>query len=151
MIERKKKICIGCGHPAYIYAHKLCLYCYSKERMKNAHTTGRVVMKRKVTGEAEMFEQIWAERTPHVSAVSNKPISNYEYTTRKCFAHIIPKKNFPRYRLKMENIEYLTWSEHTFWDNRTEEELKVRLDRGEDWKYMLMREADLKASYPNEF
>ena len=98
-----------------------------------------------------MFEEIWAERVPHVSAVSNKPISEYEYRTRKCFAHVIPKKNFPRFRLNKDNIEYLTWSEHTFWDNRTEDELKIRLARGEDWGYMLKKESDIKALYQESY
>ena len=107
----------------------------------------QVYKARKVTGEADMFEEIWDKRVPHVSAVSNKPISQYEYLTRKCFAHVIPKKGFPRFRLLPENIEYLTWSEHTFWDNRTEEELQYRISIGEDWDYMLRRETELKSLY----
>jgi len=71
MIQRKKKTCLGCGKEQYIYAHKLCPYCYQKEKRQNsAHTKGKST--RKVTGEAEMFERIWATRKPHVSAVSNK-------------------------------------------------------------------------------
>lgn len=146
MIARKKKICAGCGKETYIYAKHLCPYCYQKSKIRT-HTTGRLTMKRKVTGEGEMFEDIWATRVPHVSAVSNKPISEYEYRTRKCFAHVIPKKGYPKFRLNPENIEYLTWSEHTFWDNRTEDELKVRIARGEDWAYMIKRESDIKALY----
>jgi len=49
-----------------------------------------------------------------------------------------------------ENIEYLTWDEHTFWDNLTQEELDYRISLGEDWGYMIEKERRLKAAYPSE-
>jgi len=159
MIQKKKKICLKCNQERYIYARGLCGYCYGAQATRKAQERAKEKARlnpkpnkaqfvlRKPTGEAAMFELIWEHKKPHVSAVSNKPISEYEYRTRKCFAHVLSKKQYPMFRLNEDNIEYLTWDEHTFWDNRTEEELQVRINRGEDWGYMLRKEEELKAQY----
>jgi hypothetical protein len=34
MIERKRKICSGCGTPQYIFSNKKCLHCYNLSKME---------------------------------------------------------------------------------------------------------------------
>lgn len=64
-----------------------------------------------------------------------------------CFAHVLDKKRFPLFRLYEKNICLLTYDEHTFYDNQTEEELEKRIAKGEYWEYIFNLRDELEAEY----
>lgn len=63
---------------------------------------------KKVTGELELFKEIWNER-PHKSEISGSSLPIFDV---KCFHHILTKQAYPEHRLNKENIILLTRSEH---------------------------------------
>ena len=63
---------------------------------------------KKVTGELELFKEIWNERI-HKSEISGLPLSLFDV---KCFHHILTKQAYPEHRLDKDNIILLTRSEH---------------------------------------
>ena len=73
------------------------------------------MLKRKKTGELDLFKEIWEER-PHKSEISNTPIPFFH---PQHFAHILPKSAYPRYRLEKQNIILLTREEHFRFDHET--------------------------------
>lgn len=76
---------------------------------------------RKPTWEAKMFKEIRDER-PHVSQISWVYIDEPK---SRCFAHIVPKWMFPKYRLLKNNIMLVaTIEEHAM------------LDKAVNWKKM---------------
>lgn len=107
MIERKKKICKGCNTPQYIWARGQCKACSAKSVPKQKDD--KVA---ETSGELELFEQIWAER-PHVSIVSGELLDQHALMYfPNLFHHVLPKKNYSRYRLNKDNIVLLTPLEH---------------------------------------
>lgn len=58
------------------------------------------IKKRKNTGEKEVFEEIRNER-PHYCTICNKYITEAQ---ARCFAHLLAKGMYPKYRLNKNNI-----------------------------------------------
>jgi hypothetical protein len=94
---------------------------------------------KKVTGEGVMFRTIWNTR-PHVSFLSGEKLGNDAYPWM--FAHVLPKKKYPDFRLRLENIVLLTWEEHDRWDKAPRSTLVEPF-----WKKLFDLEAKLKAEY----
>lgn len=105
----------GCSYPVfgggYCRNHQWC----RQDKNKPIATTSinerkekHIKPKKKVTGELELFKEIWNER-PHISEISRKPIPMFDIN---CFHHILTKGAFPEHRLNKENIIILTRSEH---------------------------------------
>lgn len=90
----------------------------------------------KPTGEGVVFKEIWNER-PHISFVSGTRLNN-PYPTN--FAHVLPKKKYPKLRLEKENIVLLTFDEHFQWDNG----LRSELAELPQWEKMFELEERLK-------
>ena len=72
--------------------------------------------KRKPTGELELFKEIWEERI-HISFLSGTPIKYFDV---KCFAHVLNKGKYPKFRLNKDNIVLLTPTEHNLLDAGTQ-------------------------------
>lgn len=72
---------------------------------------------KKATGELGLFLQLWQDR-PHVSFLSGIPLD--EFNVNMC-SHILAKgqNKYPRFKLKPENIQFLTEMEHYLYDNGT--------------------------------
>lgn len=85
-------------------------------------------MKRKKTGELELFKEIWNER-PHESEVSGELI--YEFSV-SCFAHVLSKGAYPSYRLDKRNIVLMTPEEHHLFDFKTD---KAKQDKRFSWVF----------------
>lgn len=58
------------------------------------------IKKRKNTGEKEVFEEIRNER-PHICTICKKNIIEAQ---ARCFAHLLAKGMYPKYRLNKDNI-----------------------------------------------
>ena len=100
--------------------------------------------RRKATGEAELFDEIFFERE-RVSVVSGENLNSYYGSMfyYNLFAHVIPKaKNrYPKFKLNKKNIALLTPQEHKMWDER-----RWECD-DPAWDYMKALEQELKEEY----
>ena len=80
---------------------------------------------RKKTGEKDMFNEIWDERKQkdgsHISGISGKLLDQYEggLFYYNMFAHVLDKKNFPKFRLNKNNIILVVPYEHILIDRGT--------------------------------
>lgn len=112
-MQRKQKICLGCGLPKYIFGHGLCDICYRRNKGKGFLRSKH----REPTGELEMFNQIWNER-PHRSEISNQQLLPYGHELWvNQFCHNLPKKLYEEFRLNKANIFLALPEEHTLYDN----------------------------------
>ena len=105
----------GCSYPVfgggYCRNHQWCRQDKNKPIVStsiNERKEKHIKPKKKITGELELFKEIWNERA-HVSEISGKPIPMFDIN---CFHHILTKGAFPEHRLNKENIIILTRSEH---------------------------------------
>ena len=105
--------------------------------------------RKKKSGEAELFEKIWASR-PHVSEVSGEPLPDkgvdfYPNGTDKWygyFSHVLSKGAFPGFRLKEENVILMTPQEHDMWEGA-----KKSLCTGPEWDFVWERFEQLEEDY----
>jgi len=97
---------------------------------------------KKTTGEAVMFQAIWNTR-PHVSFLTGEKLGNDAYPWM--FAHVLPKKKYPEFRLKYENIVLLTWEQHDRWDKAPRYSLTEPF-----WQKMFELEAQLIEQFKNK-
>lgn len=79
--------------------------------------------KRKTTGEAKMFYEIWIERT-HICANCNCALSDEAKTWN--FSHIKPKSTHPELRLDKNNIQLLCYECHYAHDFQSKEKYEKR-------------------------
>ena len=105
--------------------------------MKKSPPKKRKPFIRAVTGELELFKEIWNER-PHISEMSGIKIPMFDI---RCFHHILTKQAYPQYRLVKENIVILTRHEHATvhahsWDNLIEKDNR--------WKSIHQKYLDMK-------
>lgn len=117
----------------------LCLYHNEKRK---ADGKKKRTYKRRVTGEGELFKEIWAERE-HRSFVSGVRLKYFDVS---CFAHLIPKGSYPAYRLRKENIILLTPDEHHKFDHASHE-----IKDDPKWKKVFEMVEELKRKYNEEF
>jgi hypothetical protein len=96
--------------------------------------------KRKVTGELNVFMEIWEER-PHVCFITDKEIKAHEVNIN-CFAHVFPKGAYPELRLEKKNILLVTPEVHHDQHTMGEEGLKAKYewDRWINYKQQLRDE-----------
>jgi 5-methylcytosine-specific restriction endonuclease McrA len=116
MIQRKKKICIDCQTPQFIFSKGRCQLC--------ARIHYKPISKvRKPTGERALFIEIWGER-PHICEHCGEPLG--EEPNVAYFSHIVPKKKAPELRLVKTNIWLLCFLCHFTYDHKTTEEFQKR-------------------------
>lgn len=98
---------------------------------------------RKPTGEQPFFKTIWNTR-PHRSFVSDVFLGQDARPWN--FAHVLPKKKYPEFRLLDRNIVLLTQEEHQEWDQG----LRADLQKDPRWSRMFELEAELKELYKKD-
>ncbi len=113
-----------------------------KENRVTKITRKPVFLKRRPTGELNLYKEIWDER-PHKSEVSGEPIPFFHVW---CFSHILPKGLYPKYRLNKENIIIKTPKEHYDWGNR-----RHKLKDDPNWAPVFELYETLKQQYVQEY
>lgn len=83
----------------------------------------QIKRKRKITGEAKMFYEIWQER-PHVCENCKIHLGNDARTWN--FSHTKPKSIYPELRLDKNNIQLLCYECHYAKDHQTKEKFENR-------------------------
>src|SRR4029079_7087783 len=65
-MPRYKKICMGCEKPQFLFANKLCMYCYNKEQANApkkkkvaSSTRKKVVKKKKPPSISTLKKKLW--------------------------------------------------------------------------------------------
>ncbi len=118
MIIKKKKICIECNTPQYIFSKGRCQKCASK-------TYKPLSKKRKTTGEKVLFLEIWSERK-HICNNCKKQLG--EEPRPYMFSHVKPKGLYPELRLEKTNIDLSCWDCHYAWGNQGIDKFNARKD-----------------------
>lgn len=116
MITRKKKICKVCGLDKYLFSQGRCQQCTLAQSKPLAK-------KRKITGEKNLFLELWAER-PHIctnckAPLGDEPIVHY-------FSHNHSKGSRPDLRLDKSNITILCKECHFAYEFQGEEAFNAR-------------------------
>jgi len=128
-MKLNKDKCFSCGNDRYIVnrKHTLCNACnsirLSPAKKAAGKTTKKYTYKRKPTGEAEVFREIWEERE-HIC--TNCKIHLGNDARAHYFAHIKPKKKHPELRLEKTNISLLCMQCHYELDMGTKESFNKR-------------------------
>ena len=137
MISRKKCSEEGCDYP--VWARGKC----------RIHDKGKPKSKpKKATGEKIVFEMIYEER-PHISFISGLHVDCIAHN----FAHVLSKGSYPKFRLRKDNIVFLTPEEHHLYDFGTEEDRVRYVDRMKedgidvDWDKLYSLRDKLKLEY----
>lgn len=110
MIPRKK-LCKTCKQLRYMFGHGNCEECAKKSYKP-------LKKKREPTGELELFKEIYKERGGRCEITGEKIIFD-----PWCFAHILAKKPYPRFRLLKANIVMVKKEIHILYDNEGRERL----------------------------
>lgn len=128
MIKPKKGKCIDCPEDKaeqWLAKNKppICRYHNEKRKVEKKKEGGKAPYRyvRKTTGELDVMISI-GESREHKSIVSGEYIYNL---TPSNMAHVLSKKQFPLFRLRPENIQILTVSEHTEYDQGSIEKLRA--------------------------
>lgn len=106
-------------------------------------------IERKSTGEGEIMKEIANERE-HKSIISGEPVYEIGYVN---MAHVLSKKQYPKFRLNKDNIVILTQREHELYDFGTKEqreqyaEQMLQWDIVVDWQKMYDLAEVLKEKY----
>jgi hypothetical protein len=108
---------------------------------------------KKATGELEMFKEIYEERDL-VSFLTGAPIPSFDLQERtlNLFAHVLSKKNYPKFRLYKKNIVLLTAEEHHLFDHGNSDQRKNYAQRTPncDWEKLYKLKEELKQEYNNQ-
>lgn len=112
-MKLSKGICSECNKETYIVNkfYSLCKFCNTKRLNKNKEVKKQKVklVKRKATGEKEMFLEIWNER-PHYCEMCGKWLGHEPKV--HYFSHIKAKSVHPELRLVKSNIQLLCFDCH---------------------------------------
>lgn len=139
MIPRKKKICIDCHQEKFIFSHKRCNVCASKEKMKRRSAPIEGGEERSMKA---LFLDIWNER-PHVSEIDGTPLLPKEHKLWHWqFSHLLPHGLFKKAKFDKRNIVLKTVQQHQDWQFHID-----KLRDKEEWKWVFERYEELKAEY----
>lgn len=98
--------CISCGYGSSTELGK-CPACNEWGTFAKA-----VTPKKKMSGQKEMFEEIWKER-PHHSELSGKKLLGKSHPQwHHQFLHVLNKGRYPHYKLNKDNILLALPEEH---------------------------------------
>ncbi len=97
-------------------------------------------VKTKGTGELEFFREIWEER-PHVCFVTGERILEFNIM---CFAHVLPKGHYGKWRLNKDNIVLMSPESHWAQHNLAQSDLE---DQEEGWIKFFTLQSELKLEY----
>jgi len=98
--------------------------------------------------QADMFVEIWEALEPEqrVSFVTGMILPTPHEMRAYYFAHVLGKGNYPRFKLKKENIRLLTFKEHKLWDT-ARFKIKENPNLLKMWKPMFKLEEKLIEEY----
>ena len=104
----------------------------------------------KTRSQMDVFREIWDELPqPIICPVSGRRIGYMENTDywHWCFAHILSKKQYPKYKLLKENIMVVDTEVHQLYDQGTQEQR----DKKKDWNWDILysKREELKKRYAN--
>ena len=153
-IQLKPGFCVECGCTRLI-ANRHYMLCipHNQQRLNNQEkrpdpvkgprTPSKPISRlRKATGEKAVFEEIAKER-PHICFVTGTPIREL---TVSCFAHVLNKNSFKRYRLNKENIVLVHPWVHECYDKGP----RAKLQPYPGYKKLLDLHDRLLAQYHNQ-
>lgn len=143
----KYGVCEQCSVQTVITKPSLGL-CYKCNNKRLASKKER----KKPTGEFDLFCEIWDERD-RVSFVSGKALHDFRETKLfvSCFAHILSKGAFPKFRLNRDNIVLLTPHEHHLLDFGSETmRTNYGIQNNCSWDSLYELKEQLKNDYYNE-
>ena len=129
----------------------MCRWCYRKEyektqRMKPKEPLLRMIYKKRCnipsrkkkpnmtekwlmqhwgyTSQVELFDEMWEENKNPVCPFTAVPLNVYRDTEMRyhCCAHILPKGNYPYFKLNKDNIRLVLPAFHTSVDQGTKED-----------------------------
>lgn len=110
-----------------------------KPKPKNAMKRTKMKTKRKPTGEAKVFAEIWNER-PHECEVCKVHI---EEAAPHNFSHILPKGSYPALRLDRLNLVIKCRLCHDRWHRHGAEGFRYSFQ----WRHVVQRHDELKLAY----
>jgi len=151
MLSYNKAECSECGEVKYITkpSKKLCHKCNSKrlESVRGKKTPKPIGSKKK-TGELALFMSIWDTRAK-VSYLSGRDLSRTpDYLILNCFAHVLAKGKYPKFRLSSENIVLLDPDEHYLLDFGTEDQRQKYAEENNcSWEQLYKLRDRLKSKY----
>jgi thymidylate synthase ThyX len=127
----------ACEHPTCsypVFSHRFCgahqklrtdeKYLKAQRKAQEKRYSSRKKIVRDMSfgfkGEAEMFESIWQDRL-HVCEFTGERLDKFYGTDLwfSCFMHILPKGQFPLWRLNPENVRLGAPDFHTILHNGT--------------------------------
>lgn len=130
----------GCGQDNKLIVNATYKLCY---KCNNERLLSKKPKQQGGAGELKCFQEIWNTRT-HFSEVSGTPLG---YKMQVIFfSHILPKGNYPEYRLNKKNILLKTAQEHHDW-----EFFRHKLRDIPQWKKIFELEEKLKEEYNEKF
>lgn len=111
--------------PLEAFCSALCASKYKASRMSKEPIKRKVPKRRKPTGEAEVFKEIWDERE-HICTNCKAHLGDEAKTFH--FAHKIPKGREPKLRLVKENIMLHCFECHREYDQGIRDKYNARFD-----------------------
>lgn len=143
MIKRKLKICAGCGEEKYLYAKKMCQYCYAKNKPAKKKIDSVNVDAEEKSMKA-LFEEIWKERL-HKSEIDGTDLLPKGHKLWHWqFSHLLPKNPYAKSKFDKENIVLKTVQQHQDWQFHIH-----KLRDKEEWKWVFEKYEALKEQYNN--
>lgn len=127
MFKPHKGTCKECGIPRLIVVKAmLCNRCNDRKKkaskLPSSKTSGKKTLeelkaylkpkKRKVTGELDIFKELWSERS-HVCQVTGTLIRRFDI---RCFSHLLTKAAYPSLRLCKDNLWIVQPHIHVQWE-----------------------------------
>jgi len=132
MIKKKKKICIECKEPKYIFSKKKCRECYIRTEtkpLKSNTSLKKSSLKNKTKKETEPCLENYFKY--HIikcktSDETGLPIVN---PTKASICHVFPKRKYKSVQCDLRNCVYLTLQEHSQFDNLLDKHEFERLEK----------------------
>jgi len=158
MIKHNGKICIEKDCTGLLFAKKLCKYHYSKKNFKPLKQAKIKPKAKKIKfndfgfdTQLEMFQHLWLSEMRETGSVtckiSGKDITRFNGTQKflNCFAHILPKGMFGKFKLNPENMMLVHPDVHHLLDHCTEEDREKHPSY--DWYKFYEKQSYLKSIY----
>lgn len=118
-IKLIKKLCKGCGNETYLFSKGFCKQCTMRKGKK---LTPSKSLKSKPKLEKEKDIELMTYFEKHIEAlksfgVSEESGSPIPYPTNINICHLLDKARHPSVATHLDNCIYLTWEEHSQFDN----------------------------------
>lgn len=140
MIKRKLKICAGCGKGKYLYAKKMCQYCYAKSKPEKKKDS--ISVDGEERSMMALFNEIWKERL-HKSEIDGTDLLPKGHKLWHFqFSHLLPHGLYKKSKFDKENIVLKTVEQHQLWQFHTN-----RIRSKDEWRWVFDKYDELKQIY----